>query len=65
MGVYSLGGNVFWKAGHSFRVKRSLLLTWDDLKTENIVFLGSPAENLLLRELPQKQDFVFQITAVR
>jgi len=60
MGVYFVG-NAFWKAGHSFRVKRSLLLTWDDLKTENIVFLGSPAENLLLRELPQRQEFVFQV----
>jgi len=60
MGVYFLG-NMFWKAGHSFRIKRSLLLNWDDLKTENIVFLGSPAENLLLRELPQKQEFVFGI----
>jgi hypothetical protein len=64
MGVYSLG-DLFWKAGHSFRVKRSLLLTWDDLRTENIVFLGSPAENLLLRDLPQMQDFVFQIVGDR
>lgn len=47
------------KAGRSFRVKRSLLLTWDDLKSENFIFLGSPAENLLLRELPQEQELVF------
>jgi hypothetical protein len=61
MGVYSLG-NLFAKANHSFKVKRSLLLTWDDLKfTENIVVLGSPAENLFLRQLPQDQDFVFRM----
>jgi len=61
MGVVSLA-NLFAKAGHSFKAKRSLLLTWDDLKfTENIVVLGSPAENLFLRQLPQDQDFVFRV----
>jgi len=60
MGVYSLA-DFFLKAGHPFRVKRSLLLTWDDVKTENLVVLGSPAENLLLRDLPQAQDFLFRL----
>src|SRR5215467_8329513 len=61
MGVFSLS-NLFAKASHTFKVKRSLLLTWDDLKfTENIVVLGSPAENLFLRQLPQDQDFVFRV----
>jgi hypothetical protein len=60
MGVYALG-DLFYKAGRSVRVKRSLLLTWDDLKSENIVVLGSPAENLLLRDLPRAQDFVFRV----
>jgi hypothetical protein len=58
MGVYALG-DLFCRFGHPFHVKRSLLLNWDDLKTENIVVLGSPAENFLLRDLPQRQDFVF------
>jgi len=61
MGVYALG-DLFYKAGRSIRVKRSLLLTWDDLKTSDIIILGSPAENLLLRDLPQRQDFVFRVT---
>jgi len=60
MGVYALG-DLFCRFGHPFHVKRSLLLNWDDLKTENIVVLGSPAENFLLRDLPQKQDFVFGV----
>lgn len=59
-GVYSLG-NLFWTLDHPFRVKRSLLLTWDDLKASNIVVLGSPAENILLRELPQQGDLVFRV----
>jgi hypothetical protein len=34
-------------------------LTWDDAKTSNLIFIGSPSENLSLRELPGTQDFVF------
>ena len=59
MGAYLLG-EYFGKLGRSVRVKRSLLLTWEDLKSENFIFLGSPAENLLLRDLPQEQQFVFR-----
>ncbi|MCI0338159.1 MAG: hypothetical protein L0226_11310, partial [Acidobacteria bacterium] len=59
MGSYLLG-DFFAKMHHAARVKRSLLLTWEDMKTENIVVLGSPAENLFLRDLPQKQDFIFK-----
>ncbi len=59
MGSYFLG-DFFARVRHTSRVKRSLLLTWDDLKTENIVVLGSPAENFFLRDLPQKQDFIFK-----
>lgn len=58
MGVYFLG-DFFGKMRHPFRIKRSLLLTWDDVKMENIIVLGSPAENLFLLDLPQKQDFIF------
>lgn len=59
MGAYFLA-DFFARVRHTSRVKRSLLLTWEDLKTENIVVLGSPAENLFLRDLPQKQDFLFK-----
>jgi hypothetical protein len=60
MGIYLLA-DLLAKARQPFRVKRSLLLTWEDLKTENIIVLGSPAENLLMRELPQEQDFIFKV----
>lgn len=59
MGVYLLS-EFFGRVDHPFRVKRSLLLTWEDLKSQNIVVLGSPAENFFLRDLPQKQEFIFQ-----
>jgi hypothetical protein len=58
MGVYFLG-DFFARLHQPYRLKRSLLLTWDDAKTENIVVLGSPAENLFLLDLPQQQDFTF------
>lgn len=58
MGVSSL--SLFLSnAEQQFRVKRSLLLNWDDLKDGNAVILGSPLENLFLRQLPQQQTFVF------
>jgi len=59
MGVYLLG-DFLRHVNHSFKVKRSLLMTWDDFKSENIIILGSPAENLLLRDFPRVQDFVFK-----
>ena len=30
------------------------------MKSENIIVLGSPAENLFLRDLPQKQELIFR-----
>ncbi len=60
MGVYALA-DFFSRARYPFKVKRSLLLTWDDLKSNNIVILGSSAENYLLRDLPQQQDMVFGV----
>jgi hypothetical protein len=59
MGVYFLG-DFFARARHPFKLKRSLLLSWDDARSENIVVLGSPAENFFLLDLPVKQDFVFR-----
>jgi hypothetical protein len=59
MGAFALG-DFLARAGHPSRVKRSLLLTWEDMKTENIVVLGSPAENFFLRDLPQQQEMVFK-----
>jgi hypothetical protein len=59
MGSYYLG-DFFARMRHASRVKRSLLLTWEEVKTQNVVVLGSPAENLFLRDLPQKQDFIFK-----
>jgi hypothetical protein len=45
---------------HELRVKRGRLLSLDDAKNSNLIFVGSPAENLSLRDWPSTQDFVFR-----
>ena len=42
------------------RVKRGSLLSLDDVKNNDMIFVGSPAENLTLREIPNSRDFVFR-----
>ncbi len=40
-----------------FILKRSLLVTWDEAKLKNLIFIGSPAENPSLKVLPTTTDF--------
>jgi hypothetical protein len=40
-----------------FILKRSLLMTWDEAASKNLVFIGSVAENLSLRVLESTRDF--------
>jgi hypothetical protein len=42
------------------RVKRGSLFSLDDVKNNNLIFVGSPAENLTLRDIPGTREFVFQ-----
>ena len=42
------------------RVKRGALFSLDDAKNNDLIFVGSPAENLTLLEIPGTQEFVFQ-----
>src|SRR5215475_2156425 len=54
--VYTL--TKLFDAHHSrFILKRSLLTTWDEAKTKNLVFIGSVAENMSLRVLQSTTDF--------
>jgi hypothetical protein len=41
----------------SFVLKRSLLVTWDEAKMRNLIFIGSPAENPSLGAVPALTDF--------
>jgi hypothetical protein len=52
--------HIFGLLKRKLRVKRSGLFTLDDAKNNDLIFLGSPAENLTLREIPSTHDFIFQ-----
>ena len=51
---------VFGILNRSIVVKRSGLLSWDETRNRDLIFVGSPTENLSLRDLPLSQDFVFR-----
>jgi hypothetical protein len=52
--------HIFEMFHRQLRVKRGSLFTLDDAQNNNLIFVGSPAENLTLTEIPGTQDFVFQ-----
>jgi hypothetical protein len=52
--------HVFGLLHRQIRVKRGSLFSLDDAKSNNLIFIGSPFENLTLLELPGTQEFIFQ-----
>jgi hypothetical protein len=62
MAVHELD-NLFTALHRGMRLKRGRLLTWDDAKGSNLIFIGSPSENLSLREMPGTRDFIFRIVS--
>jgi hypothetical protein len=52
--------SVFAQLHQGIRVKRGSLFSLDDAKNNDLIFIGSPIENLILLEIPNTQDFVFQ-----
>ena len=46
-----------------FVLKRSPLVTWDEARSRNLIFIGSVAENGSLKLLPSTQDFTLMATA--
>lgn len=51
---------LFTSFHRGIRVKRGRLLSFDDVKNNDLIFVGSSSENLTLRDLPMTRDFVFQ-----
>src|SRR6202035_4659575 len=51
---------VFGVLNRQLRVKRGALFSLDDVRNNDLIFIGSPAENLTLLEIPGTQEFVFQ-----
>jgi hypothetical protein len=54
---------VFGSLHRQIRLKRGSLFSLDDAKNNNLIFIGSPSENLTLLEIPGTQEFVFQRSA--
>ncbi len=42
------------------RVKRGALFSLDDAKNNDLIFVGSPSENLTLLDIPGSKEFIFQ-----
>lgn len=59
LAVYDLD-QVFTQLHRAIRVKRGSLFSLDDAQNNNLIFVGSPAENLSLRDLPNTHQFIFQ-----
>src|ERR1700676_1135956 len=54
---------VFASLHQDLHVKRGSLFSLDEAKSNDLIFIGSPSENLTLLEIPGTQEFVFkQIT---
>ena len=52
--------DVFAGLGRQIRVKRGSLFSLDDANNANLIFVGSPSENLSLLDIAGTQEFVFQ-----
>lgn len=58
LAVHSLD-QVFTSLNRRLRVKRGSLVSLDDVKNADVIFVGSPAENLTLRDIPSTTRFFF------
>ena len=51
---------VFGALHRSLRIKRGSLFSLDDAKNNDLIFIGSPGENLTLLEIPSTREFTFR-----
>jgi hypothetical protein len=51
--------SVFRQLQQDLRVQRGSLFSLDDAKNNDLIFLGSPSENLTLLEIPSTREFSF------
>lgn len=52
--------HIFALLNRPIRVKRGALFSLDDAKNNDLIFVGSPSENLTLLDIPGTQEFVFR-----
>src|ERR1041385_6832057 len=60
LGIHALDAT-FSLLNRSVRGKRGGLLSLDDMENNDVVYVGSPLENLTLRDVPGLQDFTFKL----
>ena len=54
---------VFVSLRRDLRVKRGSLFSLDDAKNNDLIFIGSPSENLTLLDIPGTKDFLFRMVS--
>jgi hypothetical protein len=59
VGVLELD-RVFHRFERQFRIKRAGLFTLDEARHNNLIFMGSPTENVRLGEIPNMREFVIR-----
>ena len=59
LAVHALDG-VFGQLKTELRVKRGSLFSLDDAENTDLIFIGSPSENLTLLDVPSSKEFVFR-----
>jgi hypothetical protein len=47
----------FDERGAAFMLKRTRLVTWDEARSRNLVFVGAPSQNTALQDLPNTTTF--------
>ena len=52
--------HVFFMFNRQLRVKRGALFSLDDAKNNDLIFVGSPSENLTLADIPGTREFTFR-----
>ena len=52
--------HLFYRLNRPIRVKRGALFSLDDAKNNDLIFVGSPSENLTLLDIPGTKEFVFR-----
>jgi len=63
LGVLELD-RLFQKSGGQFLIKPGGWFTFDEARGNNLIFVGSPGENLTLRQISTTQEFVFRTVPV-
>jgi len=64
MGAFILARLLF-SQGYRPVIKRSNAVTWDDLRTNSVIFLGAPKFNRQVKDIPSEQGFVIDRGAIR